>query len=139
MTTVQHVANYICENCHQPAADHTDSASWYVGDYHTGNRTCATQLRRKINAARRAEMTPVVKHMANAIFGGDIRRTQRQCWSAVSTDGAWEYHREEEPGTPWYIKHVATGTVLNITFGTLDKARLYTGRGHAAKRPELNA
>lgn len=138
MTTVQQptAAADTCENCHQPVSEHADAAGWYVGNQRAGNRQCASQLRRKINAARRAEMTPVVKHMADAIFGNDIRRTQKQCWSAVSKDGAWEYHREEEPTTPWYIKHVATGLIVDIAFGTLDQARRYTGLGHGLKNIE---
>lgn len=98
--------------------------------------SCANQPRKTINAARRADMTPVVKHMANTIIGGDIRRTQRQCWGATSVDGVWEYHREDEPSTPWYVKHVATGLIVDVAFSTLDKARRYTGSGNAIKNIE---
>jgi len=53
---------------------------------------------------------------------------QPECWGAETTDGIWDFHREDSPGTPWLIYHrpsVADGSLpVPVRFcGTLDECR----------------
>lgn len=57
--------------------------------------------------------------------------SRRECWRAVTDDGAWEFERQDEPGTPWAVIHRETGTQVGLC-GTLRACRQYVGSGRAA-------
>lgn len=87
----------------------------------------------------RRTLTPVIKHCATTIFRNNFAdpANRGECWSATSTDGVWRYDREEEPGTPWYVKHLPTGRVVDRTWGRLGDARHATANGEAQRLLDL--
>lgn len=68
--------------------------------------------------------------------GGAALTEHRECWGAETTDGAWEFEREDSPGTPWLIYHTATKTLVDQQ-GTLRLCRWYVAAGHAQTQLEL--
>lgn len=70
-------------------------------------------------------LAPVDKTMLPTRGGG------RQCWSATTKDKVWDFTREDEPGTPWSVKHRPTGTVVDCYVGTLTDCRAYVASGQA--------
>jgi hypothetical protein len=72
------------------------------------------------------QLTPVRRQLTGTYRrqGDPGRGARRECWEAHSLDGIWSYHRLEEPGTPWVIRHEPTGyaTVFELAT-TLDDAR----------------
>jgi hypothetical protein len=54
-----------------------------------------------------------------------------QCWGARTTDGVWDFEREDLPGTPWAVTHRPTETVVDRYVGTLDDCRAYVASGQA--------
>jgi hypothetical protein len=134
------VPDTTCDACGKPCYDHTGHAAvWRAGNHTIGNAACGQALRRKIRAARRAKMTPIVKQTATTLLVSRPGTPYRsECWSATSKDGVWRYDREDEPTTPWYVKHIPTGRVADVTYGTLDAARYATGTGAIFEHlPEL--
>src|ERR1035441_5433789 len=62
--------------------------------------------------------------------------TRPECWGAETTDGIWEFDREESSGTPWLMYHrpsVADGSyVLAVMHcGTLRECRALVASGAA--------
>lgn len=57
--------------------------------------------------------------------------TRLECFEAVTTDGEWAFERADLPGTPWIIRHVPTGEVVDWR-GYLDDCRWFVAAGHAA-------
>jgi hypothetical protein len=72
----------------------------------------------------------VVKEYRTTVFRNG--RTQQQCWSATTVDGAWRIERQDDVNTVWVITHIATGHEVPQWFGTLDRARAAIGDGYAA-------
>lgn len=93
--------------------------------------------------AATAALAPIVKtDFAHRIThrGGGVTK-HRECWGAKTTDGVWEFEREESSGTPWLIWHRPS---LNdkslphpvIQCGTLLACRRYVADGTAARMLE---
>jgi hypothetical protein len=62
-------------------------------------------------------MTPVtITHRAP-----NLRTGRTEIWQARSTDGVWQYDREDEIYTPWVITHLPTGQTWEDT--SLRRAR----------------
>jgi hypothetical protein len=59
------------------------------------------------------------------------RSGRRECWSAVTTDKAWSFERQEMPGTPWAVVSAETGIVVDSCVGTLTDCRAYVASGQA--------
>jgi hypothetical protein len=83
------------------------------------------------------ELAPVTKTRFNQVMRAGGRPGARQCWGAQTTDGVWDFDREESPGTPWLIYHrpsVADGTQTGpvAQMGTLPACQWYVKAGHAA-------
>lgn len=70
-------------------------------------------------------LAPVTKTMLPSRGG------RPQCWSAVTKDKAWTFERQEVPGTPWVVIHLATGIVVDFCVGTLTDCRAYVASGQA--------
>jgi hypothetical protein len=77
-------------------------------------------------AKPRTALTPIT----NVIRYPNLRG-RMEIWSAVSTDGVWEYERDEVPGTPWAVRHVPTDRWYYEP--SLPKARAATASGAALK------
>jgi hypothetical protein len=54
----------------------------------------------------------------------NLRTGRPELWQAYSADGIWAYLREESPGTPWIVPHIATDRWVMAT--SLPKARRLT-------------
>jgi hypothetical protein len=55
--------------------------------------------------------------------GGPAAGTRPEVWSATSDDEAWTFERGESCGTPWSVRHNATGYVLADAFTCLPDGR----------------
>jgi hypothetical protein len=74
-------------------------------------------------------LAPIGPRVMRPTFRGGRRRLE--CWAAETADGAWHFERQEAPGTPWAIGHVATH--LTVAYAaTLNGCRWYVAAGHAA-------
>jgi hypothetical protein len=86
----------------------------------------------------RVALAPITKtFFADRIIlaGGGSRRA-RECWGAETTDGIWDFFREESAGTPWLVYHrpsVSDGSCTTPVSlcGTLRACRAYVAAGHA--------
>lgn len=82
-------------------------------------------------------LAPVVKtRMAHRLTRGGVTRSA-ECWGARTTDGIWDFEREDSPGTPWLVYHqpsVADGSLPTPVSlrGSLRDCRWYVAAGHAA-------
>lgn len=72
-----------------------------------------------------AALAPVDKTML------PTRGGRRQCWSAVTTDKAWGFAREEDGTTSWTVTHLPTRTVVDSFVPTLTDCRAYVASGQA--------
>jgi hypothetical protein len=77
-------------------------------------------------------LAPIVKtdFHRRFIHGGRGLTERKECWGARTTDGAWDFDREESPGTPWIVIHRATRIAVNQQ-GNLRACRWYVAAGHA--------
>jgi hypothetical protein len=83
-------------------------------------------------ARRKLPLAPVVKtRMGRRIVRNGAGQTVHlECWGAKTTDGLWDFEREESPGTPWLVYHtpsVADGsyTLPVLLCGTLRACRAF--------------
>jgi len=89
-----------------------------------------------MSTRNRATLAPVVKtRFAYRLTRGGAGVTKRrECWAAKTTDGVWDFEREDSPGTPWLVYHnpsVADQTYpLPVTLcGTLRQCRVLAASG----------
>jgi hypothetical protein len=82
--------------------------------------------------AAKTPLAPIIKTvMAKRIIHGGRGVTQRsECWGARTTDGVWDFEREESPGTPWVVIHRETRETVHLC-GTLRGCRWFVAAGHA--------
>ena len=78
------------------------------------------------------ELAPITKTVMFPAF----RTGRLECWGAETTDGTWQFDREESPGTPWLTYHkpsVADGTwtLPVMQCGTLRACRALVASGGA--------
>ncbi len=79
-------------------------------------------------------LAPIVKTtFARRITRGGM--TRPECWGAQTTDGVWAFEREDSPGTPWVVVHLATGRIV-AQMGTLRRCRLIVASGAAQRALE---
>jgi len=79
-----------------------------------------------------APMTPIVITRTAprlSVSRPGTRISNREIWSARSTDGTWTYERSDEPGTPWIVTYAPTGHVEY--WSSLPKARRWTASDRA--------
>lgn len=55
---------------------------------------------------------------------------RKECWGAETTEGVWEFEREDSPRTPWLVYHRPTNALVDVG-GTLRWCRWYVAAGHA--------
>ena len=65
------------------------------------------------------QLPKITKSFASTLRNG---KSVRECWEARTTDGVWAITRQDDPGTPWTITHIPTGTWVEGGFGTLRQA-----------------
>jgi hypothetical protein len=81
-------------------------------------------------------LAPIVKtRFAQRITRNGLTKS-RECWAAETTDGLWDFEREDSPGTPWLVYHLPScrdgsyAMPVHLT-GTLRACREYVAAGHA--------
>ena len=85
-------------------------------------------------SAAQPELAPIVKtQMAKRITRSGLTRSA-ECWAAQTTDGLWDFEREDSPGTPWLAYHwpsLADGSYpLPVTMlSTLRQCRIQAASG----------
>ena len=92
-------------------------------------RPRTTTCTRKATVAK-PKLPGIVKEYRTTTFRNG--RTQRQCWSATTVDGAWRIDRQDDVNTAWVITHAETGYEVPQWFGTLPRALAAIGDGYAA-------
>jgi hypothetical protein len=77
--------------------------------------------------------------MARRVIRRGTALTERaECWGAETTDGIWDFEREESPGTPWLVYHkpsVADGSLVTPVnmLSTLRECRWHVAAGEAQR------
>jgi len=86
-------------------------------------------------------LAPIIKTQIRKrlIHRGTAVTEKAECWSAETTDGIWDFEREESSGTPWLMYHkpsVADGslTLPVMSCGTLRACRALVASGGAAQQ-----
>jgi hypothetical protein len=80
--------------------------------------------------ATKAPLAPIVKTVMAKRITRDGLTKSRECWGAQTTDGVWDFEREDSPGTPWVVIHRETKEMVHLC-GTLRGCRWFVAAGHA--------
>lgn len=83
-------------------------------------------------------LAPIVKLVFRPRFTRNGQTPHEECWAARTTDGVWDFEREDSPGTPWLVMHRPSVADQSLPVpvaqcGSLEQCQQFVGSGEAGR------